>query len=111
MPLRLSSGSPSTANTTSVSERHWSHRGPQPRLNASFTDFSNILSKTAIERLADVDEYEVVREVQVSPFFVIAAFSGQSLVSGFIVAVRGNTRSLESWCRLLQASVTWVQLL
>ena len=29
-------------------------------------DFSNILSKTAIERLADVDEYEVVREVQVS---------------------------------------------
>lgn len=29
-------------------------------------DFSNILSKAAIERLADVDEYEVVREVQVS---------------------------------------------
>jgi hypothetical protein len=28
-------------------------------------DFSNILSKSAIERLADVDEYEVVREVQV----------------------------------------------
>lgn len=28
-------------------------------------DFSNVLSKTAIERLAQVDEYEVVREVQV----------------------------------------------
>jgi hypothetical protein len=28
-------------------------------------DFSNVLSKTAIERLADADEYEVVREVQV----------------------------------------------
>ena len=28
-------------------------------------DFSNILSKVAIERLAEVDEYEVVREVQV----------------------------------------------
>ena len=28
-------------------------------------DFSNILSKSAIERLAQVDEYEVVREVQV----------------------------------------------
>lgn len=28
-------------------------------------DFSNILSKTSIERLADADEYEAVREVQV----------------------------------------------
>lgn len=28
-------------------------------------DFSNVLSKSAIERLAQVDEYEVVREVQV----------------------------------------------
>lgn len=28
-------------------------------------DFSNILSKTVIERLAEVDEYEVVKEVQV----------------------------------------------
>jgi hypothetical protein len=28
-------------------------------------DFSNILGKSAIERLAQVDEYEVVREVQV----------------------------------------------
>lgn len=27
-------------------------------------DFSNILSKTAIERLAEVDEYEVVKEIQ-----------------------------------------------
>ena len=33
------------------------------------TDFSNILSKTAIERLADADDYEVVREVQVSEWF------------------------------------------
>ena len=33
--------------------------------HTSFADFSNILSKTALERLAQVDEYEVVREVQV----------------------------------------------
>lgn len=32
----------------------------------SISDFSNILTKTAIERLAEADEYEVVREVQVS---------------------------------------------
>jgi hypothetical protein len=32
----------------------------------SIPDFSNILSKSAIERLAEADEYEVVREVQVS---------------------------------------------
>jgi Sec1 family len=31
----------------------------------NYSDFSNILSKTAIERLADADEYEVVKEVQV----------------------------------------------
>jgi hypothetical protein len=30
-----------------------------------YIDFSYILSKVAIERLAEVDEYEVVREVQV----------------------------------------------
>jgi hypothetical protein len=29
-------------------------------------DFSTILTKAAIERLAEADEYEVVREVQVS---------------------------------------------
>lgn len=29
-------------------------------------DFSNSLSKLAIERLAEVDEYEVVRELQVA---------------------------------------------
>lgn len=34
------------------------------------TDFSNILSKSAIERLAEVDEYEVVREVQVDSHFI-----------------------------------------
>lgn len=28
-------------------------------------DFSNTLTKTAIERLAEADEYELVREVQV----------------------------------------------
>ena len=32
-------------------------------------DFSNILSKVTIERLAEVDEYEIVREVQVNPLF------------------------------------------
>ena len=30
-----------------------------------YSDFSNILTKAEIERLAEVDEYEVVREVQV----------------------------------------------
>lgn len=34
-------------------------------LLTSCVDFSNILTKTAIERLAEADEYEVVREVQV----------------------------------------------
>lgn len=34
-------------------------------LSFIYLDFSNILSKVAIERLAEVDEYEVVREVQV----------------------------------------------
>jgi hypothetical protein len=34
-------------------------------LTPSYSDFSNILSKTAIERLAEADEYEVVKEVQV----------------------------------------------
>lgn len=29
-------------------------------------DFSSVLSKPSIERLAEVDEFEVVREVQVS---------------------------------------------
>ena len=33
-------------------------------------DFSNILTKSAIERLAQVDEYEVVREVQVGLLFL-----------------------------------------
>ena len=36
-----------------------------PDLPYAFIDFSNILTKVAIERLAEVDEYEVVREVQV----------------------------------------------
>lgn len=31
--------------------------------------FSNILSKSVIERLAEADEYEVVREVQVRPAY------------------------------------------
>src|SRR5712675_282860 len=39
-------------------------------------DFSNILTKTAIERLADADEYEAVREVQVIPLlFHLSTFS------------------------------------
>lgn len=33
----------------------------------SLVDFSNRLKKTAIERLAEMDEHEVVREVQVYP--------------------------------------------
>ncbi|KAI0338990.1 Sec1-domain-containing protein [Trametopsis cervina] len=36
----------------------------EPKYGEYFLYFSNILSKTSIERLADVDEYEVVREVQ-----------------------------------------------
>ncbi len=34
-------------------------------------DFSNILTKSAIEGLAEADEYEVVREVQVCPLIRI----------------------------------------
>jgi len=37
----------------------------EPKYGEYYLYFSNILSKTAIERLADVDEYEVVREVQI----------------------------------------------
>lgn len=37
----------------------------QPFCLTPLTDFTNILSKTVIELLAEVDEYEVVREVQV----------------------------------------------
>lgn len=40
----------------------------------SISDFSNILTKTAIEILAKADEYEVVREVQVSPALLHASF-------------------------------------
>ncbi|KAI0916911.1 hypothetical protein AcW1_007765 [Taiwanofungus camphoratus] len=36
----------------------------EPKYGEYFLYFSNILSKTAIERLANADEYEVVREVQ-----------------------------------------------
>ncbi|KAI0753897.1 Sec1-like protein [Irpex lacteus] len=36
----------------------------EPKYGEYYLYFSNILSKTSIERLADVDEYEVVREVQ-----------------------------------------------
>ncbi|KAI0712517.1 vacuolar protein sorting-associated protein 45 [Earliella scabrosa] len=36
----------------------------EPKYGEYYLYFSNILSKRAIERLADVDEYEVVREVQ-----------------------------------------------
>lgn len=35
------------------------------QLKTRMSDFSNILSKRAIERLAEVDEHEIVREVQV----------------------------------------------
>jgi hypothetical protein len=40
-------------------------------------DFSNIVSKSAIERLAEMDEHEVVKEFQVNPPLVII----KSLVS------------------------------
>ncbi|KAH7105143.1 Sec1-like protein [Auriculariales sp. MPI-PUGE-AT-0066] len=36
----------------------------EPKYGEYYLYFSNVLSKAAIERLADVDEYEVVREVQ-----------------------------------------------
>jgi len=34
-------------------------------------DFSNVLSKSSIERLAEVDEFEVVQEVQVVPLTIL----------------------------------------
>ncbi|TFK74814.1 Sec1-like protein [Pluteus cervinus] len=36
----------------------------EPKYSEYYLYFSNVLSKTSIERLAEVDEYEVVREVQ-----------------------------------------------
>jgi hypothetical protein len=46
----------------------WHLCGPSFSILCSPLDFSNILTKTAIERLADADEYEAVREVQVISF-------------------------------------------
>lgn len=48
------------------------------RLSDTLVDFSNVLTKTAIERLAEADEYEVVREVQVCP--ILALYNSFGLV-------------------------------
>lgn len=48
----------------------WHLRGPSFFHLCRPLDFSNILTKTAIERLADADEYEAVREVQVSSLLI-----------------------------------------
>ena len=48
----------------------WCLRGPSFFHLFRPLDFSNILTKTAIERLADADEYEAVREVQVSSLLI-----------------------------------------
>ncbi len=48
-----------------------------------YADFTNILSKSVIELLAEVDEYEVVREVQVaSPSILVMCF-GLNLVKEY----------------------------
>lgn len=40
-------------------------------LRRAFADFTNVLSKAQIEKLAEADEHELVREVQVcSPLLV-----------------------------------------
>jgi len=43
-------------------------------------DFSNILGKSAIERLAQVDEYEVVREVQVRNVLTYKPYPSDSVL-------------------------------
>lgn len=42
-----------------------SYLGPASRIKL-ITDFSNTLSKRQIEEMATVDEFEVVKEIQVS---------------------------------------------
>ena len=42
-----------------------------PQCSLRCADFSNILNKSSIERLANADEYEVVREVQVCIFILV----------------------------------------
>ena len=54
--------------------------GSYSPLSCGWSDFSNILTKSAIERLAQVDEYEVVREVQVRKCW--QAYS-ESCLTGF----------------------------
>jgi capsular polysaccharide biosynthesis protein len=47
-------------------------------------DFSNTLSKQQIEEMATVDEFEVVKEVQVSPM------SGRALKVGILCGLPGS---------------------
>ena len=57
--------------------------------HGGFIDFSNILSKTALERLAQVDEYEVVREVQVRSAHVCTdTISHGTMTSGILRRLR-----------------------
>lgn len=60
--------------------------------HASFIDFSNILSKTALERLAQVDEYEVVREVQVGsdPIFTDTISQWNDDLTGVLCRLRAH---------------------
>jgi hypothetical protein len=51
-------------------------------------DFSNILTKTAIERLADADEYEAVREVQVISLLIY----GHAISDWFKLTLLGTLR-------------------
>lgn len=55
-------------NIICVSQSKNGYAGRCIELTISIADFSNVLTKMAIERLAEADEYEVVREVQVGQY-------------------------------------------
>jgi hypothetical protein len=75
-------------------------------------DFSNILSKSAIERLAQADEFEVVREVQVSvalPLLCATLFLIR--ISGILRRLRANTTKsilLEPHADRIKAAVWFI---
>jgi hypothetical protein len=50
----------------------------EPKYGEYYLYFSNILTKTAIERLAEVDEYEVVKEVQAC-FHLCVVWTGSDM--------------------------------
>lgn len=68
---------------------HWSRLvSCEPCNSPLILDFSNILSKTAIERLAEVDEYEVVKEVQVRFVPSVLIYAPTNGILGILCGLR-----------------------